>query len=293
MSTKIYDAYKFDKKYSLDELMTIFDKWRNDITDIAAKNFADICLRKFAIYYDLTTVKGKDFIKEAKTKLDANDKKNRNILRIYELLENIDSKFEPSIMMMYIADSITDAAKDKSNEFNYFSQLMKSEICVYSVARKIIFMYFGGTEYGQYIASQPIVDDYHYQNQTDRPSDISENSWMRRRDNWDTAIGPDYIPANHGITVHFINEEDIAFSIFNKYLKYTNMSNDSFPTIDERANMLIDYFDDYPNPPEDKSYSSLMKYMRTDEYKQWKEAKLKYIKDNLNPNLYEIYTSDN
>ena len=37
MSTKIYDAYKFNKKYSLDELMTLFDKWRTDIKDMAAK----------------------------------------------------------------------------------------------------------------------------------------------------------------------------------------------------------------------------------------------------------------
>lgn len=294
MSTKIYDAYKFNKKYSLDELMTLFDKWRNDIKDIAAKEFANICLRKFALYYDLLTMKGPEYFKEQKEKLDQT-KENKAKRRLYELFEEINSnEFKPSTIMMYITDIVNDSINCKNNDINFLSQMFKSEIYVYTVSRKILFMYFGGNTYQQYIVNQPEVEDYHYQNQTDRPEEISKSAWERRALNWDIAIGPDYVPCNHGISVQFINKSDIEFSIFNKYIKAKNISNESFPTLDERAERLLDYFDDYPNPPENiNSYSVFLKYSNTDEYKNWKIQKKQYIKEHLVENLYKVYTNNN
>lgn len=290
MSTKIYDAYKFDKKYSFDELMTIFERWRKDIRNIAEKEFANMCLRKFAFYYDLVTIKGSDFIKEQREKLEPIEK-NRTIIRLYELLENIDSDNIPiAVIMMHIVDIINESIHNKDKGYNYIAQMFKSDIYVYTVSRKILFMYFGGVDYQNYIMNQPEVEDYHYQNQTDRPEDISEDSWKRRAFNWDKAIGPDYIPSNHGIAVHFINNEDIEFSILNKYIKVKNISNESFPTLDERVEMMIDYFNDYLNPPENiDSYSVFLKYSNTDEYKNWKKQKKEYIKEHIVPDLYEIY----
>ena len=291
MSTKIYDAYKFNKKYSLDELMSIFDTWRKDINDMAEKDFANVCLHKFTTYYDLLTLKGIDYIKEQKEKLNPKDKYDKNLIGIYDALERFNNnEISITTVMMYIVDMYRYIITSNENDFRYFNQRFKSTIQVFTVARKIIFMYFGGVDYQKYIINQPQVEDYHYQNQTDKPDDISDDSWERRALNWDSAIGPDYIPINHGFTVQFINPDNIEFSVFNKYIKASNMSNNSFPTLEERTNKMLEYFNDYPNPPKkDASYSEIMAYKRTDEYNNWKEQKKKYIMKHLNSNLYELY----
>lgn len=56
--------------------------------------------------------------------------------------------------------------------------------------------------------SQPEVSDYHYQNQVDKPQDISENDWEQRKIDWDNALS-NSVPANNknGIAYVFTDED--------------------------------------------------------------------------------------
>ena len=44
------------------------------------------------------------------------------------------------------------------------------------------------------------IKDYHYQNQTDQPEDISDETWQERSDTWDKVM-PSGIPSKDGITI--------------------------------------------------------------------------------------------
>ena len=280
MSTKIYDAYKFDRKYTLDELMSITDKWRKDIIDIAEKQFAEMCFKLFAYYYDLADM---DIAKYADTS------KNHIEKQIYNTLADINSdKFSASLLMLYITDILRNDMNDtKSSCNNMMSHHFKGNIQIFTVAKKILFMYFGSPSYRDYIANQPNVQDYHYQNSTDRPENISAAAWDRRYKNWDKAIGPDYVPANHGISVNFINPDGLEFSIFNKYLKKGMATDDSFPSIKERASTIVGKMilvNDYPK--------DLTKDNSNTEISKWKDLKIKEIMGKLNPHLGEIYNKE-
>lgn len=47
------------------------------------------------------------------------------------------------------------------------------------------------------------VEDYHYQDQCDRPEELTSREWNKRKKDWDEALGPDWVPANHGLTFEF------------------------------------------------------------------------------------------
>ncbi len=288
MSTKIYDAYKFNKKYSLDELFNIIDTWRKDITNIAEINFAKLCFEYFTNYYDLTTIKGPDFILCKKYNDDSIQEK-----RLYNYMYDTFSKlntdeFSVNNCMIAITEILRFEINRTDDPFNYMQRMFSSKIYLYNVANKIIFLYFGDNEYCNYIENQDIIQDYHYQDQTDRPSNISSNAWKTRRKNWDIAIGSDYIPSNHGISANFININGHEFSIFNKYLKTNNITEDLFPSIEQRAKFVIKFFNDYPNPPKNGSYSEVLDYLESEEYLNWYNNKTQEIISKLNTNIIDV-----
>lgn len=288
MSTKIYDAYKFDKKYSFDEVLNIIETWRKDITGIAERNFAKLCFEYFANYYDLATIKGTDFIL-CKKYNDESTQENKLYNYMYDTISKLNTdQFSVNRFMIAITELLRFEINRTDDPYNYMQRQFSSRIQLYSVANKILFLYFGDNEYCNYIENQNIVQDYHYQNQTDRPNNISKAAWKTRCKNWNIAIGPDYIPSNHGISANFINVDDIEFSIFNKYLKTNNITEDLFPSIEQRVKFVIKFFDDYPNPPKNGSYSEVLDYLESEEYLTWYNNKKQEIINKLNTNLIEV-----
>lgn len=291
MSTKIYNAYKLNKKLTLNELMNLIDIWRTNINEIAEKEFARETLRLLTYYLDMVTFHGPNWIIKKTESLKNKDKYTRQLEQMYnELSKYGTDEFHVCSLLMYMTDLVRTA--NEQTESIYASNLLKSEICIYPIKNKILFMYFGNSNYQQYIEQQDNVLDYHYQNQCDRPEGISKQSYERRRANWDIAIGPDYIPINHGFSVQFINPDDMKYSILNKYLKAKNMTDDLYPDIDKRVQSILNTCDDYPNPPAPNSpYSVWRKYQETEEYLAWKTKKIEDIKQVLSPNLRTKYFS--
>lgn len=99
-------------------------------------------------------------------------------------------------------------------------------------------MYFGNTDIRRFIENHEMFEDYHYQNQCDKPDDISDEEWDKRESDWNDAIGPDYIPANHGWQIRLFNTENIM-PIFNPNRIETIM----FPTDENMTKILAKTFD--------------------------------------------------
>lgn len=76
-----------------------------------------------------------------------------------------------------------------------------------------------GYVYGYYFADhpeyykliEPFVDDYHYQNQCDKPSDISNRAWNYRRKKWDKILGYDSFK-ERAFNFSMVNLSDLYFS---------------------------------------------------------------------------------
>lgn len=270
MSTKIYDAFVFNKNYSLYELNKVINIFKDKINPISAEIYARSVLMKFFYYYDFYTIHGKERCLELAEK---NKDSNKPLSKLFENLANESM----SKVKFYIELIMDDIITDKND-----NNIYKSNLYIFPLENKILCMYFGHPIYLNSILELDYLLDYHYQNQTDKPEDISDLDWARRYQDWDLAIGSDYIPANHGFSINLLstNFNKNLMVYFNELLK--NPDKSLWPSLDTRINKMIDTFNDYPEFDfNDKSYSEIDEYMNSDVYKKWKQEKYNYIKSKL------------
>ena len=126
------------------------------------------------------------------------------------------------------------------------------------------------------VENLPYLADYHYQNQVDKPESISDEEWEQRKNDWEKALGSDGIPARHGMSVQLFNCGYDMFAIPEAPFDEANI-----PTIEERAKWLMDYMDDYPNPPEGDASVNWCRYLRSPEYLEWKKNRLEEVQEKL------------
>lgn len=224
MSTKIYDAYKLSGKYDIVSLNTALSDLRQQVTKQCENIIANIVVRQFLSMYYMTLLHGKN------TPADT-DTVTTNVL---EKIARQDMKSA----WAYLYCKITSEISDLSNTTRPFSYNFYNNLLLFPLKDKILAMYFGNTDIRKFIENHEIFEDYHYQNQCDKPDDISDEEWDKRESDWNDAIGPDYIPANHGWQVRLFNTENIM-PIFNPNRIDTIM----FPTDENMTKILAKTFD--------------------------------------------------
>ena len=55
------------------------------------------------------------------------------------------------------------------------------------------------------------IDEYHYQNQTDKPEDIDDEEWDARSDVWNEIFDKYVAPSDAGFTYDIVKEDDLDF----------------------------------------------------------------------------------
>lgn len=197
MSTKIYDAYKFDKMYSVTELSEMFNTTRELVKEKTIEMIESQIVYLFNFYYNFRLLhKDSDIQKRILT--------NRDLTNIDRLKRELwrDVLFKNWRVLFLDLQLYIDAKSNEIDNRSIFYNL-DCNLQIIPVKNKILTMAFGNSDLIQVaVDSLPLID-YHYQNQTDKPSDISNYAWNTRKNVWDAAIGPDYIPANHGFSVNF------------------------------------------------------------------------------------------
>lgn len=298
MSTKIYNAYKFPKKLNIDELTKTVLAQRPLITIEAQKLYLNNYIRNFVKYYDECKLKPRkdinSHIVELNNKIEATSDDSLKI-RCKKII---------SIYSNLLSNKYINAAIDIDSYIQYVikPEGYKSSLLVIPCGSKLLAMTFGNSLLNDTLVNNLNLDDYHYQNQTDKPDNISSKAWETRRKTWHKAIGPDYVPINHGFEFNLVDENYIGLIGLKLYGLHDSQSKESenlftkefikslIPDIETRANMIVKTFKDYPNPPtEDSPYVEWLEYKRSDGYKKWKTKKIKQITKKLkNSDVFDI-----
>lgn len=84
----------------------------------------------------------------------------------------------------------------KKHERSYFHGIeldLETSLCVFPISpnRTLILWYCDVSEVTKIWETLPFIKDYHYQDQTDRPDEISSGAWRRRMEDWDRVLGGD------------------------------------------------------------------------------------------------------
>lgn len=56
-------------------------------------------------------------------------------------------------------------------------------------------------DYRLALLEAPGFEDFAYWDNSDRPGDVSADEWRDRRSAWELALAPDWVPANHGVSI--------------------------------------------------------------------------------------------
>lgn len=58
---------------------------------------------------------------------------------------------------------------------------------------------------------EPFIEEYHYQNQTDKPEDIDDEEWDERSDIWNEIFDKYVAPSDAGFTYEIVKSDDLEF----------------------------------------------------------------------------------
>jgi len=219
MSTKIYDAYVIEKEFSLIELQNIMLKYRDKVLKLAKETHLRMFVRFCTDIYDSLTL-GENVLENY-----------RDGKRITKLLDMNDSiQF---IVWKYIQDKFLKINETKMRDPLYDYGL---EVCIFPLKGKTLFQFF--TEKREFLKMWEEVDgvkDYHYQNQTDQPEEVSDEEWEQRKLDWDIALERSIadIPATVGFCFDLINRDNATF-LFNSPLN-ENVPQHYIPSIKNRV----------------------------------------------------------
>lgn len=173
MSTKIYNGYYSD--LSLDKLLLKFKEEVKRFEDIKLKHFSKVLVGKSIEIYDTKLSKGES--------CDIND----TIGELYDKYQN----------------EINDS---KKNNLRVSNVDFSASCCLFPCGRKtLILFYSDNNSILELWDSLDYIHEYHYQNQTDRPNNITNREWNLRRKNWNKVLGGDGwgIPAHNGYVFTF------------------------------------------------------------------------------------------
>ena len=266
MSLKIYDAYIFDKEYSILELSKKLEQLKQEIKPAAINQICELAIIKFLYYYNFQILHGKEkIIKLLDNKAVISSSKQHQIWSdvlkkdwknlFYDILDYMDECMQEAVIHPSI----------DNDEYDFRCQLQ-----LFPIEGKLLAMYFGRDNLQEIVLRKGFLLDYHYQNSCDKPDSISKEEWQQRAVDWKKAIEPDYIPGNHGFGVNLFPYE-IPFMLFESDVAVSVNKEKLFSE-------LLGTYDDFPDPPDSSSpYSEWADYFKTGKYLNWKKQKLEYL----------------
>ena len=259
MSTKIYDAYRFNiPGNSYLDVSNDAEGLRNIAEDVAKKLFVEQMIQTLVTALDLKNAVGNDEIERqinlALHQKDIAREADNNYTYLYwdsfaEFYRLIyDAKIRDTddlgTCLRKASWRLTDIVRTDWHT-NEILSMNRTVMQVIPYKNDVLAMLFGNVDVLSAVRRSKYLVDFHYQDQTDKPDEISIEEWNEREKVWDEAIGPDYIPARHGMTLTLVDVDKICENIlYNKQRKkYILLDDIVFPNVKKRIDSIAQYIE--------------------------------------------------
>lgn len=210
MSTKIYNGIIFKNFNTLDQALNWCVKKQPSLEKIAIELFEKKIISQYFELIDNLSIKN-----------DRNE-----LVKMFE-------KSKDSNPYSFIVDKIRDdveKAEKSSSRSESFELDFSSSILFFKKQKKIIGYYLAEDKsLIDYILKDKEVSDYHYQNSTDRPENISAKDWNERKAVWNSID----IPRKEGLSFQFTSYKDLQYHS----VTFENLRS-NFLTTDQRAEKI-------------------------------------------------------
>ena len=227
MSFGIYNAFIFDRNYTMQELIKMMDSLKKEVRKPIDAQLHKYVLEKFLYYYYLRERLYGDEILEMLKKETDYDKKTwlRNTMKCQwkSLYKNI---------VLYIRSKVRNAMGDNLGQS--LDPNCRAVLYLFAVEEKILCIYGGNQHVMPVLEQQKYLSDFQYWDNVDRPEAISEKDWKERHRLWKKAIGPEYFCPDHGF---MINLYDTSVELFRPDFPFHE---ESAPDHDDILSQLMD-----------------------------------------------------
>lgn len=230
MSIKIYNGYRFKENMSLTELNERMRKMRLLFKGVILEEYKRRLINLVYRYADLYVLDPKLCLEE---------------LKEFDFSNLIDNSDDP---IRSIAANVVMGLRDKAEkamnpEGKRSSWDYSAEVQILPLEDKILLLFYGSSSLEHIFAEQEDIFDYHYQNQSDQPEDISDEEWEKRYHDWKIALS-EWIPAKNGFGVSLFFAEDLPFmpsDVFadGNYKTYQK-------TLKDRMDQIVEWYCEYP-----------------------------------------------
>lgn len=175
MSTKIYDAYIL-KEMSLLEIKAFCDLYKKKIEKLRERLIAELCARQLTTHADNFAI-GVYVPKETQS-------------------------FREKVWLDLLDRQIAlDRTKERDPEIDFGVELTFVPHPDKKAKRLLVRVFAEAEKFHTIFKKMPGVKDFHYQNSTDRPKNVSEKEWRSRRAVWDKVFCKDTKFSDAGFTI--------------------------------------------------------------------------------------------
>jgi len=266
MSTKIYNGYKFKKAPDLNGVHEFCLKLRDKVKPIAEKLYVQTLLTLMVGTYDRNQF---GFYDESMYFIGNGD--------LYWGVEQY--------LFARMQELKSSQRRDPAIDFEF-------EICILPKkgGEVLILLYTEQPLLKKAFSSMDEIEDYHYQDQSDKPNKISNEKWKKREDDWCHVLGGDGwgVPSEYGFTYKpYVEDRFVVIGMDKKerkrIMKYV-------PSISLRANAIArqqemnQWYADNPPIVNEKGtdkYWEYMAYTKTDDHKKSMTERIETITPQL------------
>lgn len=214
MSTKIYNAYKFNKKMSIQQILDWAKPYRQKAQKYVNDQMVKMIIDEYVQDVDRIslglTIDGFNKYDEGTTELKKNIKKAEYISYLKKNIE------KPS--WQYFFGRSSNFIHDKNSVSN---SDLDPAFCLFQIGNTTAIIVFADFLIGKLNADKALTH-YGYWNNTDKPDKVSDREWSQRRRFWDTACR--HSPKQDSLMIELTNPMVMDFwsKIFANALKKVN-----------------------------------------------------------------------
>lgn len=175
MSTTIYTGFKF-KTDDIYEAMKDINEFRKHVKEVVDLKREFYFANEMQVLFDAVTAEKRSL------------KKGDSVYGV--VASNFYEKYRNSRANEYSRDDTVD---------------YETSIVIFPFEEKLYGMVFSALrELTSDWFAQDFIEDYHYQNQSDMPEDVTEEDWSERARVWEGILEISSIPSNAGMTVQLV-----------------------------------------------------------------------------------------
>lgn len=256
MSTKIYDAYICPKFRSIDHMHNTFKKIKDRIKKEVVKRYQGKIAQDWADYQDNCIIKNKKITSP-----------------FHEIASKASKEFQKNV----------NNSKDCDASYNFIFEIM-----IIPYRKNIYIKIFTQQTDLCNLLEEYGFKDFHYQNQTDRPEEISGREWAKRDVIWDNIFKNENTWRDIGISYNWSPSEIYDTPFSEEDIKYL------MPSFKKRARRIAKdkiwgrvyrkkFKDDKPKKASKVAgeYRKFRDYLKTEKGKEEVKKKAKIIENKL------------